>query len=131
MMGGVTELSLLQPHSPSSFFFFFLSLFRAAPIAYGGSQASGQIRAVATSHSHSRRTPDLSGPCNLCCSLEQCQILNPLSEARDRICILMDISQVLNPLSHNGNSSPLVLIRSVSAYTTSNLQQLPTSTCCP
>ena len=37
-------------------------------------------------------------------SLCQCQILNPLSEARDRTCILVDTSQVLNLLSHHGNS---------------------------
>jgi len=35
---------------------------------------------------------------------QQCQILNPLSEARDQTRILMDTSQVRNPLSHNGNS---------------------------
>ena len=34
----------------------------------------------------------------------RCQILNPLSEARDQTCILMDTSWILNPLSHNGNS---------------------------
>ena len=36
-------------------FFFSLCLFRATPAAYGGSQARGPIRAVATgpSHSHS------------------------------------------------------------------------------
>ena len=38
--------------------FFFLCLFRAAPAAYGGSQAKGPIRAVANglhhSHSHAR-----------------------------------------------------------------------------
>lgn len=36
-------------------FFFFLSFSRAAPAAYGGSQARGVIRAVATGlcHSHS------------------------------------------------------------------------------
>ena len=28
--------------------------------------------------------------CNLCCSLWQCQILNPLSEARDQTCVLPD-----------------------------------------
>ena len=39
------------------------------------------------------------------CCLWQCQILKPLRETRDRICILMDTSQVLSPLSHNGNSS--------------------------
>ena len=33
------------------------------------------------------------------CSLGQCQIRNPLSEARDRTCIFTDTSQVLNPLS--------------------------------
>ena len=33
-------------------------------------------------------------------SLWQHQSLNPLSKARDRICILMDTSQVLNLLSH-------------------------------
>ena len=32
---------------------FFLFLFRAAPMAYGGSQAGGQIRATAASYSHS------------------------------------------------------------------------------
>ena len=39
-------------------------LFRAVPVAYGGSKARGLIRDVAASHSHS-------------------WILNPLSEARD------------------------------------------------
>ena len=36
-------------------FFFFLNLFRAIPMAYGGSQARGRIGAVAASlcHSHS------------------------------------------------------------------------------
>ena len=42
--------------------------------------------------------------CNLYHSSWQYQILNPLSEAKDRICILMDTSQVCNLLSHNGNS---------------------------
>ena len=43
--------------------FFFLSFFRAAPTAYGGSQARGPIRAVATSlcqsHSNARSEPCL------------------------------------------------------------------------
>ena len=46
---------------------------------------------------------------DLCCSLQQCRILNPLSEARDRAHILMDTSLVLNPLSHNRNSTILPL----------------------
>ena len=46
---------------------------------------------------------------SLCCSLWQRQILNPLSEARDRTCILTDTSWILNPLNHKGNSTIGVL----------------------
>ena len=49
-------------------------------------------------------TPDLSSIFNLHHGLQQCQILNPLREDRDRTCILMDTSRILNPLSHNRNS---------------------------
>ena len=48
--------------------------------------------------------PDPSCVCNLHHSSWQRQILNPLSEARDQICILMDTRRVLNLLSHSGNS---------------------------
>ena len=45
------------------FFFFFFCLFRAAPVACGGSQARGQIEAAAASlyhrHSHARSGPHL------------------------------------------------------------------------
>ena len=46
----------------SRMIFLLLLLFRAAPVAFGGSQARGPIRAVATSlyHSHSNRG---SEPC--------------------------------------------------------------------
>ena len=47
---------------------------------------------------------DLSRVCNLHHSSWQCWILNPLSEARDRTCVLMDSSQIPTPLSHNRNS---------------------------
>ena len=43
-------------------------------------------------------TPDPSCICDVHC------ILNPLSEARDRTCILMETSRVLNLLSDNENS---------------------------
>ena len=36
----------------------------------------------------------MSHVCNLYHSSQQCQILNPLNEARDRTCILMDTSQI-------------------------------------
>ena len=48
--------------------FFFFCLFRAKPTAYGSSQARGQITVTAAGLYHSS---------------EQCQILNPLIEARD------------------------------------------------
>ena len=37
-------------------------------------------------------------------SLQQCRILNPLNEAKDRTRIFMDTGWVLSPLSHTGNS---------------------------
>ena len=47
---------------------------------------------------------DPSCICNLHHSSRQHWILNPLSDARDRACILVDTNQVLNTLSQNGNS---------------------------
>lgn len=47
-------------------------------------------------------TPDPSHTCNLSHSLWQCQILNTLSEARDRTCLLMDTTLVLNPRATMG-----------------------------
>ena len=54
--------------------FLFLLFFRAAPSAYGGSQARGRIRATAAGLHHSSW---------------QHWILHPLSEAGDRTCNLM------------------------------------------
>ena len=42
--------------------------------------------------------PDLSCISDLCCTIWQCRILNPLRKARDQT----HLSWVLNPLSHNG-----------------------------
>ena len=68
-------------------FFFFFFLFRASPMAYGGSQAKGLIRAIAASirqsHSNVRSEPHLWPIPDL---PPQHQILNPLSAARDRTC---------------------------------------------
>ena len=47
---------------------------------------------------------DLSHVCDLHHSSRQRQLLNPLSEARDRTLILMDTSWVYNLLSHKGTS---------------------------
>ena len=45
---------------------------------------------------------DPSCICDLCCSLQQHWIPNPLSEARDQPRVLMDANQVCKPLSHVG-----------------------------
>ena len=52
--------------------------------------------------------PDLSCICDLCCNLWPHQILNPLSEAKDGIHILMDTRRLLNLLSHTGTPSFLI-----------------------
>ena len=72
-------------------FFFFSSLFRAAPAAYEVPKLELQLLAYAPA------TPDLSGTCDLHCSLLQQQILNPLGKASNQT--HMDTSQVLNWLS--------------------------------
>ena len=68
-------------------FLLFLNLFTAVLAAYGSSQARGQIGAAAAglyqNHSHTGSKPHT-------CDLQQPQILNPLSEARDRTSILME-----------------------------------------
>ena len=48
--------------------------------------------------------PDASRVYNLHHSSQQRQILNPLSEARDRTLNLMVPSWIRSPLSHNGKS---------------------------
>ena len=62
----------------------------ATPAAYGGSQARGEIIAMATNPHHSQSTvwSDLHH------SSQQHWILNPLSEARGQTYILMDTSQI-------------------------------------
>ena len=89
-------------HDGNSFFsFYFLcvcvcecvccfSLFRDSPMAYGSSQARGQIGTGATVHTTAIATPDLSCICDLCHNFRQCWILNLLSKARDRAHILED-----------------------------------------
>ena len=62
----------------------------AVPAAYGSSQTGGQIRAAAEAYTTAMATLNPSHIHDLHCSLQQRQIFNPLSEARDQTHILMD-----------------------------------------
>ena len=94
---------VITPWTRVCFFalFCFALLFRATPVAYGnmGSILELQLQATATQ--------DLSRVCDLHPHSWQCQILNPLGEARDGIHILMGSSQFPNPLSHSVNSQAI------------------------
>ena len=66
---------------PPSFFFFFL-LFRAAPVAYGGSQLGVESELHLTAYATDTAMQDPSHICDLHHSSQQRRIVNPLS-ARD------------------------------------------------
>ena len=72
--------------------FFFFFFFRTAPEAYRSSQARGQIRATATSHSLSNTGSKLH--IWLTSQLTQGWIPDTLSKDRDRTCILMDSNRI-------------------------------------
>ena len=77
-------------------------LLRAAPTAYGGSQARSWIRAVAAGLHHSLSNAR-SEPClDLHHSSWQHRILNPPSGARDQSCNLMVTSRVCFPWATMG-----------------------------
>ena len=103
-------LVLAPSNHPSTSFVFFLSFFfvfsvfffRAATSAYGGSQARGQIRAVATSLHHGHRTPDPSRICDPHHSSWQRRILNTRSEARDRTRNLMVPRRIVSAVPQRG-----------------------------
>ena len=96
-----------RPISFSFFLFFFLFVFlsfRATPAAHRGSGLRVKSKLQPLAYATAIAMWDLSHVCNLHHSSQQCQILNPLSEARDQTHILMDARWVHQPLSHNGNS---------------------------
>ena len=85
------------------FIYLVFCFFRAAPMACGNSQARRRIRAVAAGLHHSHSNAGSEPVCDIQHSSRQHRILNPLSKARDRTCILMVTSQVRYPQSHDGN----------------------------
>ena len=62
---------------------FFFFLFRGAHEAYGSSRLGVELELQLAAHTTATATLDLSCICDLCHSLWQCRICNPLSEARD------------------------------------------------
>ena len=87
----------IRPLSLGSFLFFFFFafcflLFRAIPMAYRGSQARGHSCLLVYTTATAKQDP--SCICNLYHSSRQCQILNPLSKARDGTCNLVVTSQI-------------------------------------
>ena len=64
-------------------FYLFILLFRAAPTAYGGSQARGPIGAAAASLHHSHGNAGSEPPLQAPLQLKTMLILNPLSKTRD------------------------------------------------
>ena len=73
----------VHAHIYLPFFILFIYFFATTPVACGISQARGRIRPAAAGLHHTTMQ-DPSCICDLGCSLQQCQILNPLSEASDR-----------------------------------------------
>ena len=87
----------------SGFFFFFFFSFYGVPASYGSSRAGGWIGAAVAAYTTTKSTLDPSCICNLHHSLQQCGILNPLSQARDRTHhISQRQHQNLNLLRHKG-----------------------------
>ena len=82
---------MLLSETPLYQFFF---LYRAPPMAYGGSQAKGQIGAKLPAYSTATATPDPVDSCDLHHSSRQRPILNPLSWARDGTHIFTDTAWV-------------------------------------
>ena len=67
-------------------------------MAYGGSQARGQIRAIATGPTPPPQQCGIRAAAATYTTAhwQQCQILNPWSKTRDQTSVLMDTSQVLS-----------------------------------
>ena len=75
---GFSTISLF----PVFIFLYFYFLLMVASAAYGSSCARDRIRASAEVYTTAMAIPNLSTSVSLCCSFQQCRILNPLSEAR-------------------------------------------------
>ena len=85
-------------------------IFRAAPMAYGGSQARGLIELLLPAYDRAKAMPDPSRVCDLPDISQQRQILNPLNKARDRTRNLMVPSQNHSHCATTGTPAMNLLI---------------------
>ena len=76
------------------YFIIYLFIYRATPVAYGGSQARVKLELQLPAYTTATATLDPSHICNLHHSSRQCLILNPLSEAGDQTHILVGTSYI-------------------------------------
>ena len=79
------------------FYFIYFLLFRATPVAYGSSQARGQIGVVPQPQMQAVSVTSAAACSNA-------RSFDPLNETRDHIYVLMDTGWILNPLSQYWNS---------------------------
>ena len=104
-------LSILSTFLHSTAFFLFLFLFFLGPHLWHMEVARLGVKSELQLPAYLTATWDPSHICDLHQGSGQCQILNPLSEARDQFCILMDTSWVPYPrLSHTGTPTQQLLI---------------------
>ena len=77
--------------------YIYFSLFTALPAAHGGSQARGSIRPAPAGLHHSHSSARSEQNLGTMLSLQQRQLLNPLSKARDQTRILMETMSGFSP----------------------------------
>ena len=87
-------------------------------LAYGRSWLGVKSELQLPVYTTAAAMPDPSLVCSVPCSSQQCQILNPLSEARNPIRTLMDSSQVLNLLTTTGSPWQVISISEMEGFET-------------
>ena len=74
----LTQIPILR-----KLYFLFFNLFRAAPVAYGGSQARDLIGAIAASLCHGPQQRQIQASVTYAAACSNAGSFNPLSEDRD------------------------------------------------
>ena len=87
------------------------SAVRATPVAHGGSRLGVELDLQLLAYATATSTWDPSCVCDLHHSSRQHRILNPLSKARDQICILKDTNWICFPCATVGAPCLFFLFR--------------------